>query len=176
MLKINEEVLIAEFKKSCSGIKKNVDFAPQARVKAQEQLSVTEKVILKFLVTNEKAAAVIMKNITPQEFSCEPARQAANHVFKEYAKSGATVSGAQLLSEADAQIAQTLSLIIMDEDIPMDKEALRSAILKMRKNRLKSNKDALKEEIKQAEETNDSVRLKELIRRYNKINSEVRNA
>ena len=63
----------------------------------------------------------------------------------------------------------------MDDDIPLNKDLFKECLLKLRKKGVIKLKKDLKDEMKEAENKGDKDKLRELINRYNKINSEVKN-
>jgi hypothetical protein len=83
-------------------------------------------------------------------------------------------SGTQLLSIIeDSNVSRFISALIIDDDIPLEKEFLKSALAKMKQQRNKKEKGRIKEEIKIAEEKGDNEKVKQLIDKYGKIKSEV---
>lgn len=174
-LKVKEEVLIAEFKKLTGNFPRRHGYAEVPAQDGSQQVSLTEKIVLKFLLAGEKTAAVIFKNVVESDFLSPAAQKTAGYIFSRW-RNGQSLKAAVLLNEATPDTARILSSVMMDEDIVLDKETLKEVVVKLRKNRLKEIKEKLKGEIKNAEAVNDAPRLKELMIRYNQLNSEVRNA
>ena len=75
----------------------------------------------------------------------------------------------------DKEVTSFVSEVIMEETPLLEKNILKDCILKLHRNRMRLVKEKLIEEIKSAEEKNDRERLKNLIVKFNKINSGVRN-
>ena len=171
-VEVREEIIIAEFKKISPQksrlSEKNMPAPPAAG------LTITEKVLLKFLLTNNKAAAAIKKNLTESDFVAPVARQVVKAAFV-LQEQGKDCAGTQILNLLDPVTASAVSSLLIEDEAPLSKELLRGSILKLRKNRLKGFKEKIKHEIKEAESQGDKVKLKELINEYEKVNSEVRN-
>ena len=168
---VREEILIAEFKKSAP--QKSRFMKTSVMTAKREEMTITEKAILRFLLEG-KAAAVIRKNVAEDDFGCPLAKKLISAAFKLYDE-GKDFSGSRILNLLDGETAAAVSAVLIEDDSPLDKELLKSSLLKLRKNRLKNLKERLKTDIQEAESRGDQERLKELINAYGKINSEVRN-
>ena len=169
---VREEILIAEFKKTVPAQKTRFMKTPAPRAVRQE-MAITEKVILRFLLEGH-AAAVIRKNLSEADFESVLAKKVVTAAFKLYDE-GKDFSSTKLLNLLDEETAVAVSAVLIDDDSPLDKDLLKGCILKLRKNRLIGLKEKVKNDIKEAESRGDQARLKELINEYGKINSEVRN-
>ncbi len=141
----------------------------------KEMLSVTEKVILKSMITNYKAFILIKKNLKEEYFNSHLARKTVDFFFNHYPE-GLKHSPSELLGAVkDKEISSFISRIIMDEDIFIDKDVFKKSLLKLSRKGVEKIKGGLKEQIIEAEGKGDKNKLKELIMEYNKVNSEVRN-
>ena len=173
ILNIKEEVLIADFRKTQSkgkapSIKQNASFV-------MEPLSITEKIILKFMLTNKKAFFLVKKNLKEEDFTPGLSRRAVEYLLKNYSAEE-DISYAQMIgSIEDKDISTFVSRILIDDQIPLDREMFKSSIMKLRKRRISALKEKVKDQIREAESTGDEDRRKKLINKYYKINSEVKN-
>ena len=170
-VEVREEILIAEFKKTAPQ-KSRFMKAPVAGPKSEE-MTITEKAILRFLLEG-KAVPAIRKNVAESDFTSALAKRLIAAAFKLYDE-GKDLSGSKILNLLDEKTAAAACAVLIEDDSLLDKELLKSSILKLRKNRLINLKEKLKTDIQEAESQGDQTRLKELINAYGKINSEVRN-
>ena len=172
-LQVKEEIMIAEFKNNFS--KKSPYLGKQDKVRGSgldTLLPVTEKIIFKTILANQKAFPIIKKNLKESYFSPGISQKAISFIFNNYQPTQLTQSF--LNSIEDKEISGFISRILMDEDIPLDKEAFKNSILKLRKKGTEILKKRLNERIREAESRGDKDRSRELINEYQKINSEVR--
>lgn len=172
-LQVKEEVMIAEFKNSFlkkSPYKGSRDKAQSFRI--DSILPVTEKVIFKHILTNLKAFSVVKKNLKEDYFSAGIAQKVISFLFNNY-PAGQQIQ-VFLNSVNDKEISSFISRILMDEDVPLDRETFKNSILKLRKKGTEILKKKLSEKIREAENKGDKDKSRELISEYQKINSEVR--
>ncbi len=129
----------------------------------KEMLSVTEKVILKSMITNYKAFILIKKNLKEEYFNSHLARKTVDFFFNHYPE-GLKHSPSELLGAVkDKEISSFISRIIMDEDIFIDKDVFKKSLLKLSRKGVEKIKGGLKEQIIEAEGKGDKNKLKELI-------------
>ena len=168
---VKEEILLAELDKVKSQGTARVSI-PDVKLTSKEPIPITEKAVLKFMATNDKAFSFIKKNVAIEDFTSMPAQKVAMYLFEKMPKD--IKSGTQLLNIIeDSNVSRFISALIIDDDIPLEKEFLKSALAKMKQQRNKKTKSRLKEEIKIAEEKGDDEKVKQLIDKYGKIKSEV---
>lgn len=184
-LNVKDEIMIDEYKilfsKKGSFYKKSYvsnlenDSSKERINSIKEPLSVTEKVILKSMLTNYNAFIVIKKNLKEEYFSSHLARKTVEFFFNHYPE-GLKHSPSDLLGAVkDKEISSFISRIIMDEDIFLDKDVFKQSLLKLCKKGVEKIKVGLKEQIREAEGKGDKNKLKKLIMEFNRVNSEVRN-
>jgi DNA primase len=171
ILKIKEEILLAEYRRLFS---KSEKVGLKESVFDKEPLSLTEKIILKFMLTNEKAFSLVKENLKEEDFSSSLARTTVSYLFKNFSRSDFRSSNF-LAKIEDKKVSGFISAILMDDSVPLDKESFRTSIIKLKKKRVRFLREKLKEEIKKAELRGDRERCKELINKFYKINSEVKN-
>jgi len=179
-LKIREEVMIADYENNF--LKKKGKRAAQifsgttkAKEFSKEPLSVTEKVLFKFMFTHPKAFSLVRKNLKEEYFSSYLAKKTIAFFFNTFIPNEEKPVSDMISSIEDEEVSSFVARIMMDEDIPLSKEIFKESIIKLRKKGILDIKKKLKEQIQEAEIKGDRDRLKELIGRYGKINSEVRN-
>jgi DNA primase len=167
-LGIKEEILIAEFKQFFS---KTYSSLPKKQniFAVKEPLSVTEKVLVKFMLTNNKAFSIIKKNFTEEDFSSLLARKTVSYFLKNYSESEEQCCCKILGNIEDKEISSFVSMILMDDDPPLDNEIFKESILRLRQKRLKVLKEKLRQEIKAAEMAGDKQRLSDLMGKYSSI-------
>jgi len=170
ILKIKEEILLAEYRRLFS---KSEKVGLKESVFDKEPLSLTEKIILKFMLTNEKAFSLVKENLKEEDFS-SLARTIVSYLFKNFSR-GDFCSSNFLAKIEDKKVSGFISAILMDDSVPLDKESFRTSIIKLKKKRVRFLREKLKEEIKKAELRGDREKCKELINKFYKINSEVKN-
>ncbi|MDP2922200.1 MAG: DNA primase [Candidatus Omnitrophota bacterium] len=171
---VKEEILIAEFKKVFSK-NSNIDRHPSHILDTKEPLSITEKVLIKFMLTNNKAFSLIRKNFTEEDFTSILARKTISYLLKNYTENIELTSSTLIGKIEDKEISSFVSRILMDDEPPLDKEIFRDSMLKLRRKKTKTLKEKLRQEIKEAETKGDKNRLKILISKYTSISSEERN-
>jgi DNA primase len=174
-IKVKEEIIIAEFKKFFSKKQPIQNLKPPA-FKLQEPLSITEKVLIKFMFSNKKAFPIMQKNLEETDFTHPLARKTFSYFFKHYEGSQDLCSPKVIATLQDKEISSFISKIILDEDITLDREAFKSSIIKLRQRRRQNLKNKLKTDIKNAEAAGDKDKLRVLINSFDKINSEDKNA
>ncbi|MCM8786822.1 MAG: DNA primase [Candidatus Omnitrophica bacterium] len=175
VLKIKEEVLIAEARKLNFNNLHSKESIESYSLNINQPLTFTEKIILKFMFTNKKALLIAKKNLREDDFSVPLVRKTVSYFFNTHFEDEFFSSPTKFLGLIqDKEISRLIVKILM-EDIPLDKELFKSSILKLLKNRTKNFKEKLKEEIKSAEKTGDKSRLKFLIEQYDKVTSELKN-
>ncbi|UCG34660.1 MAG: DNA primase [Candidatus Omnitrophota bacterium] len=172
-LKVKEEILIAELRKinSTPGTR---NWQPPQQLGKREPLSLTEKTLLKFMVSNQGARALIKKNVKEEDFISDLARKTFSYLSLNIERLSNRPQELLTMIE-DKEISRFISSVLMDDNIPLEKEFLKGALLKMRQRRIKVFKNRLKEEIRQAEQIGDRQKLKVLISEYGKIKSEAGN-
>jgi hypothetical protein len=175
VLDIKEEVMLAEFRKvipaATAADRAHASYA-HAMPQAQERLSVTERVLLKFMFSNHKALALMKKNVKETDFASNIARKAAAYFFKHYAQGQEYSAQGVLGTIDDKEVCSFVSQILMDEEIPLDKELFKSSLVQMLNRRVKTIKEKMKTEIKEAEAKGDRERIRVLVGQYSRINSE----
>ncbi|MFA5271954.1 MAG: DNA primase [Candidatus Omnitrophota bacterium] len=168
-LKVKEEILIAEFKKSFS--KKDTRTQSVAQNRANELFPVTEKVLLKFMFSNKKAFSLIRKNLHEEDFAYPLAKKTVSYFFKNYNNGDVDLSSPRIIASIDdKEVSGFVSKILMDDDIPLDSEVFKSSVIKLREIRGRNIKTKLRKDIKEAENTGNKERLKVLIDKFNKMN------
>lgn len=182
-LGVSEEAVINEFKR---GAAKNKDAnlrrygsGPAARgdqpLVSSASLSIAEKVLIKYMLTNKKALFLIKDNLLPADFTSAAASKVAAYFFSKAAAPEDFSLPKIIGAITDEEISRFVSKILMDEQIPCDKEFFRGSLMKLQRRRVLQAKAQLKEDIKQAEINGDRERLKDLMNKYAQVNSEVRN-
>jgi len=182
-LRVKEEIMIAEFQKKTlgktasgrprfsSGVKN-----PASGLISNEPLSVTEKVIFKFMLTNPKAFSIVKKNLKSEYFNSQSSRKAILYFFDNSTKAEEFSVSKFLGTVKDKEISNFISQILIDDDIPMDKDTFKQSLLKLKKKGTVYFKSQLRDKIRQAEAEGDKKKVKELIKEFSKINSsEVKN-
>lgn len=192
-LEIKEEILISEFRKMFPPVKGNHSWEQKSRLtgygvfdsarplscssgeKDEPPMSIAEKVIVKFMVNSKKAFFLIKKNLNEEDLMSPLAKRVVSYFFEHYPQGDDFSCPAVLGAIQDKEVSRLVSRILIDEDIPLDKEVFRSSLIKLKKIKMKKMKGQLIEEIGAAEKRGDTQGLKVLINKYDKINSEVRN-
>lgn len=173
-LGVKEEIMISEFQNNF--LKNSPRFKPRPPAKtagltAQSgPLTITEKVILKFMFTNFKAFSLIRKNLREEYFNSALARKTVSLFFNTYSEEKNYFKPQALGMISDKEISAFICRILMDEDIPSDRDVFKESLLKLRKKGALQKKGRVKEEIRDAESRGDKKRVKELIGEYGKIN------
>jgi len=174
ILRVKEEILISEFKKIFP--KKEVKTQQTANLQPKETFSIAEKVILKFMFSNKKAFPLIRKNLREEDFSYPLARKTVSYFLKNYNDSSDMTCNKVLGAIEDKEVSGFISKILLEEDIPLESEIFKSCVLKLRQKRARHSLDKLREDIEEAEIKGEKDRLKVLINKFEKANSEVKNA
>jgi hypothetical protein len=69
----------------------------------------------------------------------------------------------------DKSISGFVSKILMDDDVPLDKNVFKESILKLCKKAALEEKKTLQEKIRLAEKEGDNERVKELLSEYSRL-------
>ena len=180
-LGLKEEIVIAEFRNGFSkkgGFKKNKSGAGIGQEKIlnlnRKPLSVTEKVLLKFMFTNFKAFSIVRKNLKSEYFHSHLAQKTVSFLFNSYSAEKSCSIQKLLSMVTDKEISSFISRILMDDDILLDKNLFKESLLKLHKQAALGVKKILKVQIKEFEAKGDKTKVKELMKEYSRINSEVR--
>jgi DNA primase len=173
ILRVKEEILISEFKKIFS--KKEIKTQPVSGSQPKETFPITEKILLKFMFSNKKAFPLIRKNLKEEDFSYSLARKTVSYFLKNYNDSVDMTCNKVLGAIEDKEISGFISKILIEEDAPLDSEVFKSSILKLRQKRARFSLDKLMQDIKEAELSGDKDKLKVLMGKFDKMNSEVKN-
>ena len=172
ILSVREELLIAELRKFN---KKSVVFREKILFQAGSSVPMVEKLIIKFIFTSSRALEIINKRLQKDDF-IHPLVQRTFALILEKSASDSDFSYHKFLSlTEDKEVNGFVSQVLMDDYGNLDKNVLKDCIIKLRKNRNKLLKDKVKLQIQEAEKKKDTGKVKELMMRFNKINSEVRN-
>ncbi len=180
-LGVKEEIMIAEFRNTFS--KRSNTYQKQTSYSAEGDnlsiqktpLPVTEKILIKSMLTNAKAFSLMKKNLKEDYFSSYLARKTISFFFNNYPQDTQLNLSQALGKINDKEISGFISKIIMDDDIAVNNELFKESLLKMRKKGTIKLKKDLQEQIKEAEIKGDKSKLRDLINKYGRINSEVRN-
>ncbi len=176
-LRIKEEIMIDEWRRSHGAKSKNNTYlkSPGTMYKGTKELMpLTEKIIFKFMLNNKKAFPFIKKNLTETDFSSHLARKAASYFFSSGSPDALAAPENLVSGIQDKDLSSFISSIIMDEDIPFDKESFKGSILKLRKNRMSDLRRKVKDQIGEAEAKGDRGKLEDLIAKHDSINKELR--
>lgn len=176
-LGIKEEILIAEFRNVCpgpaSGAKKR-HFAVSGPGKTgldlkEDPLSVTEKILFKFMLTSPRAFSLIKKNLREEYFTSHLARKTAAFLFAAAIKETGEFRLPAVAAVSDKEISSLISKILIDDNIPQDKGVFKDSLLKLRRKGTIQLKNRLRDEIRQAEAKGDKQRVKSLLKEYEKF-------
>jgi DNA primase len=176
-LDVKEEIMIAEFQNIASKkapLRRQIpdSLSPSGDFSAKkEPLPVTEKVLVKYMVTSPKAFALIRKNLKEEYFSSKSIRRAVSFLLHAYPDKEPASAQALLGAINDKEIAGFISCILMDDSTPVDKNLFRESLCKLRKKGIQELKKALQSKIKEAEAKGDKERVKQLIDEYSKVQS-----
>ena len=133
-------------------------------------IPITEKIILKFMFTNQKAFSIVKENLKDSDFSVFLVKKVINFFLSNHKPDSSRSIAENLANVSDTQISGFVSMILMDEDIPMDKSNFKQSLLKIKKKQDLTFKSRLKDKIKEAETRGDRETVIQLINQYSKIN------
>lgn len=170
-LGVREEIVIAEYR---SNFAKGYDSQTAAggfnqKPQAHNLVPITEKVVFKFMLTARQAFAIAKKNLKEDYFESEVGRKTAAYFFNSFNEAPADSLPALLAGIKDKEISGFISKILMDDDIPLDKDVFKESLLKLRKKGTMQMKKTLQNQIKEAEKKGDKNRVKELIHQYGRL-------
>jgi len=178
-LGVKEEIMIAEFRSGfpagSSPYKNRFISSKQLSSAVKEgPLTITEKVVLKFMFTSSKAFSLIKKNLKEEYFDSALARKTVSFFFNAYTEKN-YFNPTSLGMIDDKEIRGFISKILMDDGIPFDKNTFKESLLKLRSKSMIQRKKELRAQIQEAEAKGDAKRLKILVGEYGKANNEVEN-
>ncbi|MCF7887382.1 MAG: DNA primase [Candidatus Omnitrophica bacterium] len=177
-LSLKEEVIISEYKRKLSAKSryqnKNNSLSFSKEEIFKQMPSVTEKILMKAMFTNYKIFSLVRKNFEVEDFTNPLTKKIVNFLFEHFSHKNKTTN--ELLANInDKVITGFISQILLENNIPQDKDTLRETFVKLYKKRINCQKDRLRRKIKNAENKEIREQLeKELIAKYNKVNSEVK--
>lgn len=176
-LELDQEVVVSEYRKKFSK-KAGRKYSGQPFFSQKENYrkmpSVTEKILLKAMFENSKIFILMQKNFNGEDFTHPLARKIVNFLFKNYLQKKKTAK--ELIVDIDDPVVSGfISQIILEDDIPQDENTIKESLVRMHKKHTDRQKDKLRLKIKNAESKEAREKLeKELIAKYSKVNSEVR--
>jgi DNA primase len=176
-LELDQEVVVSEYRKKFSK-KAGRKYSGQSFFSQKENYrkmpSVTEKILLKAMFENPKIFILMQKNFNGEDFTHPLARKIVNFLFKNYLQKNKAAK--ELLADIDDPIISGfISQIILEDEIPQDENTIKESLVRMHKKHTDRQKDKLRLKIKNAESKEAREKLeKELIAKYSKGNSEVR--
>jgi DNA primase len=176
-LELDQEVVVSEYRKKFSK-KAGRKYSGQSFFSQKENYrkmpSVTEKILLKAMFENPKIFILMQKNFNGEDFTHPLARKIVNFLFKNYLQKNKAAK--ELLADIDDPIISGfISQIILEDEIPQDENTIKESLVRMHKKHTDRQKDKLRLKIKNAESKEAREKLeKELIAKYSKVNSEVR--
>ncbi len=173
VLRVKEAALFSELRKvekEERGIKREM----AASLGKEEPVPIAEKIIIKSMLANKKVFSALKDKLNADDFSHSLSKKTFMF-FIGKAQHGHFTYSDFLISTDDSAISSFVSEIMMDETIKVDKDTLRECVVKLKRNRIKAIKEQLRDQLRIAENLHDTKRTKELIEKFNKINSEVRN-
>jgi len=169
-LKTPEEVLLTDLKHLQGRVSPR---KRQPSITTSHPVSMTEKTILRFMLTNNKAFEVIRKQLTEDDFSNPVVKHIVSFCFTTFTANKPFSTSQLTRLNTDKNISAFISGLLLEEGVSLDKQLLRDCIMKLKKNRLKNIKSHLREKIEKAENEHDHARLKTLLLKYKKINSQI---
>jgi DNA primase len=181
LLDIKEEILIAEFKKLSKSDSQPKNrrytggsYLTDQKTLSNELISITERILLKCMIVNQKAFLLVKKNLKEEDFNSFLARRAVAFFFHNH-KSQDSFSLSKFIGTIDdKEVSSLISELLMNDDIPLDKDAFKESLFKLRRRGSLGAKKILKEKIKEAEANKDKQKLIELVNEYSRINKEVK--
>jgi len=128
-LLLKEEALIAEFRKlkPADNLKVAATHPPSPNSNCAPM---AEKVLIKSLGSNPKTFNLIKNNVKIDDFTAPQTRRIAEYFFNNY--DGQDLERFIACIE-DSQASSFLSGVLLDENIPLDKEIFKSSLLKIRR-------------------------------------------
>jgi len=171
VLKVKEEVLIAELRK----IDKQPKLGLSNLGKIKESIPIAEKLILKFIFTNAKIFEVVKKKLNWNDFLHPLTKKTFSLIVEKFSRDNNFSLQKFLSLIEDKEISGFVSQVLMEDVGILDKSILKDCILKLRRNRARIIKENLKMQMREAEKDKNMTKLKELVAKYRKINNEVRN-
>ena len=180
-LGLKEEIVIAEFRNMLSKTNKNYDRGRSSEVTSikskinNEFVPITERVVIKGMLTNSKALILARKKLKKEYFSSHLSQKTISFLFSSYSPEGNDSMQKLVGRIEDKEISSFISKIWIDENIILNNQEFKSSLVKLCEQGKKQLKARLREEIKKAEANGDQERKIELMNKHKKINSEVRN-
>ena len=180
-LGLKEEIVIAEFRNMLSKTNKNYDKGRTPALTStkskinNEFVPITERVVIKGMLTNPKAFTLARKKLKKEYFSSLLSQKTIFFLFSNYSPEENDSMQKLLGRIEDKEISSFISKILIDENILLNNQEFKSSLAKLCEQGKKQLKVRLREEIKKAEANGDQERKIELMNKHKKINSEVRN-
>ena len=162
ILEIKEEVVFSELEKINTPLKSGM-----AKIlKHQIAVPIAEKTVIKFIFLKPKLISLVKKELSPSDFSHSLARKTIEKIFEF---EGEFNFRSFLNYSDDNEVNSFVTDLLMSNEQKMDKDIFKSCILKLRANRIKSAKVALREKIKEAEKKGDKKRMMMFMGEYKKL-------
>ncbi|MFO8052339.1 MAG: DNA primase [Candidatus Omnitrophota bacterium] len=177
-LNLKEEVVVAEYKRKFSTKPRDKSkdeplFLSKKEI-FKQMPSLTEKILIKAMFTNYKVLLLVKNNFEIEDFINPLTKKIVSLLFKHFPQEKKTTD--ELLANInDKMITGFISQILLEDNIPQDEDTLKKTLVRLHKKHDDHQKDKLRGKIKNAENKEVREKLeKELIAKYSKINSEVK--
>jgi len=173
ILGVKEAVLFSELRKE-EKEDRSIRRDTALSLERKELVPIAEKIIIKSMLANKKVFSALKNKLNADDFSHFLSKKTFVSLLDK-AQHGYFTYSDFLISTEDSAISSFVSEIMMDDAIKIEKKTLKDCVTKLKKNRMKVIKEQLRDQLRIAESLHDIKRTKELIEKFNKINSEVRN-
>jgi len=174
-LGLREEIVIAEFRNILPKTNKNYGKGKASLVTPansrinNEFVPITERVVIKGMLTNPKALMLARKKLKKEYFSSHLSQKTVLFLFGNYSAEGNGSMQKLLGMIEDKEISSFISKILMDENILLNNEEFKGSLAKLCKDGVKQLKVRLREEIREAEARGDEERKIELMNKHKKL-------
>lgn len=170
-LRVKKDILIKEFRKISRGRKQGMSLD---NIELKEYIPMTEKIIIKFMLTDERAVEIIRTHLIEDDFSHPLTRKIVSLCFTML-KNKSRVNLQKIIGlTEDREISSFITMLMMDDSIILDKDVVKECILKFKENRLKLMRNRLREKIKIAESKDDREELKRLVVKYQELTRSIK--
>ncbi len=177
-LGLKEEVVISEYKRKFltkSNIREKWPIPDSFKKESfKEMPSVTEKILIKSMFTNPKIFSLIRKNFSREDFMHPLTKKIVSFLFDNYPQENKTAREL-LVNIDDKTVSGFVSRILLEDNLPQDESTLKESLVKLHKKHARGEKEKLRNKIKNTEDEEARRKLEgELIAKYDKVNSEVK--
>ncbi len=175
-LKLSEEALTAELRKSKEGMGKNTRLEPTPARSAKQDIRQVESILLGLFLERPNFLHSAKMSLSLEDFENPSMKTVVAYLFK-LTEHSELPSVAHLINfyKDDPSIAQALTQATTEtERVPDKEKAFDDCVLWMKRSRIHQSRERLQFQIQEAQRSGDQNRIQQLLRDFGELNKGMR--